>query len=188
VTNTGPVPGQEIVQLYVHDQESELVRPPKELKGFAKVALQPGETQTVTFQLDMRSFAYYHPAYHRWIAEDGDLTILVGASSADIRCQATVMLRSTQELPCVLDRESTIRDWLRDPRGRAVFEPFYQQLTAQMGSLLGGEEGEEEAIGMDMLGFLLEMPLISILYFQASGLPTPPEDVVDGLLAQAHSR
>ncbi len=63
VTNTGKVAGKEIVQVYVHDRQSRLVRPPKELKGFAKVELQPGETKTVSIPLDFRSFAYYHPAY-----------------------------------------------------------------------------------------------------------------------------
>ena len=77
VTNTGHVAGKEIVQVYVHDRESGLVRPEKELKGFAKVALQPGETKSVTIKLDFRAFAYYHPAYKQWITEDGDFDILI---------------------------------------------------------------------------------------------------------------
>lgn len=115
VTNTGKVAGKEVVQVYVHDHESGLVRPPKELKGFAKVELQPGETKTVILTLDFRAFAYYHPAYQQWITEDGEFDILVGASSADIRCALTVMLQSTLELPCILNRESTLRDWMEDP-------------------------------------------------------------------------
>ena len=63
VTNTGKVAGKEVVQVYVHDHKSKLIRPPKELKGFAKVELQPGETKTVSLKLDFRAFAYYHPAY-----------------------------------------------------------------------------------------------------------------------------
>ncbi len=86
VTNTGKMAGKEIVQVYVHDQKSGLVRPPKELKGFAKVELQPGETSTVSIELDFRAFAYYHPEYKQWITEDGEFDILIGASSADIRC------------------------------------------------------------------------------------------------------
>ena len=115
VTNTGAVAGQEIVRIYVHDR-AELVRPPKELKGFAKVALQPGETKTVQIALDFRAFAYYHPGYHRWITEDGDFDILAGASAADIRDKITVTLRSTLELPSLLNRESTLGDWMADPR------------------------------------------------------------------------
>ncbi len=63
VTNTGKRAGKEVVQVYVHDKKSKLTRPPKELKGFAKVELQPGETKTVSIPLDFRSFAYYHPGY-----------------------------------------------------------------------------------------------------------------------------
>ena len=85
VTNTGSVAGKEIVQVYVHDQKSGLVRPDKELKGFAKVELQPGETKTVSIPLDFRAFAYYHPEYKQWITEDGEFDILIAASAADIR-------------------------------------------------------------------------------------------------------
>jgi beta-glucosidase len=73
VTNTGQVAGQEIVQVYVHDQQASLSRPVKELKGFAKVALEPGQTKTVQIPLDFRSFAFYHPKHKSWITEDGDL-------------------------------------------------------------------------------------------------------------------
>jgi beta-glucosidase len=187
VTNTGTVAGKEIVQLYVHDPQSGLPRPPKELKGFAKVALQPGETKTVTLPLDLRSFAYYHPGYQRWVTESGEVQIMIGASGADIRCQLTVTLQSTVELPCLLDRESTLGDWMKDPRGRAVLEPRLTQMMAQMSAVMGGEGGGDASIGMDTQGFFMETPLLSLLHFQESALPMPPEDLVDGLLAQVHS-
>ena len=95
------------------------MRPEKELKGFAKVALQPGETQSVAIKLDFRAFAYYHPEYKQWITEDGEFDILIGASAADIRQALTVTLESTLNLPCILDRESTIREWMADPRGQS---------------------------------------------------------------------
>jgi beta-glucosidase len=186
VTNTGRVAGKEVVQVYVHDHKSGLVRPPKELKGFAKVELQPGETKTVTLRLDFRAFAYYHPAYKQWITEDGEFDILIGASSTDIRCALTVTLQSTLELPCLLNRESTLRDWMEDPRGRRVFEPLFKQIVAPMQAAFGdGQEGGD-AIGMDTTGFLTDMPLLDILYFRVNALPTPPEDLVDGLLAQVN--
>ena len=134
VTNTGKVAGKEIVQVYVHDHKSSLVRPPKELKGFAKVELQPGETKTVTIALDFRAFAYYHPAYQRWITEDGDFDILIGASSADIRFTKTVTLRSSLVLPSILNRDSTLREWQDDPRGKAVSEPVIQRTLASDGT------------------------------------------------------
>lgn len=187
VTNTGKLAGKEIVQVYVHDQKSGLVRPQKELKGFAKVELQPGETKTVSVKLDFRAFAYYHPSYQQWITEDGEFDILIGASSADIRSTQTVTLQSSLDLPCILDRETTIRAWLADPRGKAVFEPLFKQMTQQMSSLLGADEGEGLSIGMDMLDSMLDMPLLAILHFQESALPMPADDLVDGLLAQAHA-
>ncbi len=184
VTNTGKVAGKEVVQVYVHDHKSGLVRPPKELKGFTKVELQPGETKTVTLVLDFRAFAYYHPAYQQWITEDGEFDILIGASSSDIRCIQTVTLESTLELPCLLNRESTLRDWMEDPRGKRVFAPLFQQMTSQMQTAFGGGEGE--GAGMDTMGFLMEMPLLGVLHFQEAALPMTPEDLVDGLLAQVN--
>jgi len=184
VTNTGKVAGKEVVQVYVHDHKSRLVRPPKELKGFTKIELQPGETKTVTLVLDFRAFAYYHPAYQQWITEDGEFAILIGASSSDIRCIQTVTLQSTLELPCLLNRESTLRDWMEDPRGKRVFAPLFQQMTSQMQTAFGGSEGE--GAGMDTMGFLMEMPLLGVLHFQEAALLMPPEDLVDGLLAQVN--
>jgi beta-glucosidase len=92
VTNTGQRAGRETVQLYVHDQASSLVRPPKELKGFEKVSLDPGETATVHFVLDERAFSFYDPYREEWVAEPGAFDILVGASSRDIRTSAVVTL------------------------------------------------------------------------------------------------
>jgi beta-glucosidase len=187
VTNTGKMAGKETVQVYVRDLKSSLVRPPKELKGFAKVALEPGEKKTVSVRLDFRAFAFYHPGYKQWITEDGEFEILIGASAADIRARLTVTLESTLDLPCILDRESTIREWLEDRRGRAVFEPMFRQMTAAMGGMLGGGAGAGQTGGMDMLGFMMEMPLLGMLQFQAAALPQTPEEIVDGMLAQART-
>ena len=186
VSNTGKVAGKEIVQVYVHDRKSGLIRPEKELKGFAKVALQPGETKTVSINLDFRSFAYYHPAYRQWITEDGEFDLLVGASAADIRASLAVALQSTLNLPCILNQESTIREWLEDPRGKRVFEPMFQQVTSQLATVMGGEASNEMA-GMDVSGFLMDMPLMDVLHFEDNLLPMPAEELVDGLLAQAHA-
>jgi beta-glucosidase len=92
VQNTGTVAGQEIVQVYVRDVASALVRPEKELKAFTKVHLEPGETKTVTFHLSQEAFHYYHPAHNGWFVEPGTFEILIGASSQDIRLQTAVEL------------------------------------------------------------------------------------------------
>lgn len=89
VTNTGSVAGAEVVQAYVHDVKSRLVRPEKELAAFERVYLQPGETKHVVLSLDKYSVGYYdttlNPQNSSWIAEEGTFEVLVGASSADIR-------------------------------------------------------------------------------------------------------
>lgn len=190
VTNTGKVAGKDIVQVYVHDQRSGLMRPQKELKGFAKVELQPGETKSVSVELDFRAFAYYHPEYKQWITEDGDFDILIAASATDIRQTLTVTLKSTLKLPCILDKESTIREWLADPRGKAVFGPFYAQMEAQSRKMFGGDDeryGNEGAIGMDIMEMFNDMPLVSVLLFQQSALTMPAEEMVEGMLMQVHS-
>jgi len=183
VTNTGHRAGKEIVQLYVHDRESKLVRPPKELKGFAKVELQPGETKTVAFSLDFRAFAYYHPGYKQWITEDGQFDLLIGASATDIRCTQTVTLQSTLELPSLLNHESTLHEWLADPAGKRIIEPLFQQMVTQMNRAMGSSEDQGGA-GMNMLDFMMDLPLLSILHFQESLLPDAPEKMVADLLGQ----
>jgi beta-glucosidase len=188
VTNTGHMAGKEIVQVYVHDRASGLVRPKKELKGFAKVALQPGETKSVAIKLDFRAFAYYHPKYKQWITEDGDFDILIAASAADIRHTLTVTLESTLNLACILDRESTMREWMADPRGKAAFGPFYAQMEEGIRKVFGGGDGHEGSIGMDIMHMMGDMPLVSVLMWQGSTLPIHPEDLVDGLLAQVHGQ
>ncbi len=185
VTNTGDVAGKEIVQLYVHDHESRLQRPPKELKAFAKVELAPGETKTVTFHLDARAFAYYDPAYAQWITESGAFDILVGRSSADICARATVEMTSTQVLPCLLNEESTIGEWLADPRGAAVLQPLIQQMQAQMAA---ETESDSEALGMEMMTFLKYMPIGPVLHLFGGQLPATPEEIVAGLLAQVKAK
>ncbi len=185
ITNTGEVAGKEVVQLYIHDQKSDLMRPVKELKGFSKVELQPGETKTVTFSLDFRAFAYYHPAHKQWITEDGEFDILIGASATDIRCRATVTLQSTLDLPCLLDRESTIREWMEDPRGKAVLGALYEQMEAQSRRAFSSDDNADS---MDIMDMLLDMPLVSVLMFQQNALTMPAEEMVDGLLMQVHEK
>jgi len=81
-----------VVQLYVHDKESALVRPPKELKGFEKVFFQPGESTQVSFVLNQRALSFYDPYQKRWVAEPGKFEVLVGGSSRDIRARAMFTL------------------------------------------------------------------------------------------------
>ena len=93
VTNTGSRAGAEVVQLYVQDTEASVERPVKELKGFDKVFLQPGETKTVSFTLHEDDLAYFDADQHRWVAEPGEYRVHVGASSADIRSTVAFELK-----------------------------------------------------------------------------------------------
>ena len=93
VTNTGSVGGSEVVQLYISDVKSSVDRPVKELKGFAKVFLNPGETQTVTITIDKDDLSFFDSAKHQWVAEPGDFIAYAGASSADLRASAKFKLK-----------------------------------------------------------------------------------------------
>jgi beta-glucosidase len=87
VTNRGDRAGQEVVQLYLRDEQAKVIRPLKELKAFAKVALEPGQTKSVTLQLDKQALAFYDPAVQDWVTEPGVFELFVGSSSHDIRLQ-----------------------------------------------------------------------------------------------------
>ncbi len=97
VKNTGAVAGYEIAQLYVADKESTIYRPVKELKGFKKVWLEPGESKEIEIELCKRAFAFYNVNINDWCVESGEFDILVGASSADIKLTATVSVEGTTE-------------------------------------------------------------------------------------------
>jgi len=94
VTNTGKVAGQEVVQVYVRDVAATVARPEKELKAFAKVALKPKQTKTVTFTLDREAFWYFDTLQNRWRTEAGEFEIWVGASSRDIKLKETIQLEA----------------------------------------------------------------------------------------------
>ena len=90
ITNTGGVPGAEVAQLYVSDVECSVPRPVKELKGFAKTHLQPGETKTVEIPLGDKELQFFHPVKKAWVVEPGVFELLVGASAGDVRLRASV--------------------------------------------------------------------------------------------------
>ena len=95
VTNTGSVAGTEIVQLYVAKKNSELFRPAKELKGFARVTLAPGEKQRITITLDDKAFRFWNVKANRWEIEGGEYELLVGASVEDIRLCEKISVHGT---------------------------------------------------------------------------------------------
>lgn len=132
VKNTGKRAGQEVVQLYIRDEQARLVRPEKELKAFAKVALEAGESKTVTLTLDRQSLAFYDPSIPGWFAEEGRFEVLVGASSADIRLQAgfhysgDVLVQGTR----TFNLDSKLKDMLNNPQAKAVLEKHIPEVLA----------------------------------------------------------
>ena len=194
VTNTGSLAGKEIVQVYVHDHQSTLHRPQKELKGFAKLELKPGETKRVTIPLDFRAFTFYHPEHKQWITEEGKFDILIGASATDIRHTLTATLESTLNLPCILDNESTLNEWMSDRHGRQVLEPLYEMMVAELRQRFTGQDASQQsaevgaAMGMnDVMDMMVDMPLVSILHWGPQIWGKTPEEMVDELLLKVKS-
>lgn len=105
VTNTGSVAGTEIVQLYVAKKSSELFRPVRELKGFARVTLAPGEKQRITITLDDKAFRFWNVKANRWEIEGGEYELLVGASVEDIRLCEKISVHGTATVHPYEDRD-----------------------------------------------------------------------------------
>jgi len=166
VKNVGSLAGREIVQFYVRDCECSVIRPEKELKGFVKTELEPGEEKTVSITLDKRAFSYYDEAEHDWLIESGQFEILVGGSSAITPLKATIRVNSNNSKRALFTRNSTIGDLLSDPVGSAI---------------LGEMAGEEYIASLP--AFVLQMPLRSI-HMQ---MPEVDEAVISGLLEVLNS-
>jgi beta-glucosidase len=118
VTNTGDCPGKEVVQLYIADPRSTVQKPPKELKGFAKVAVAPGQTVTVEMAIDARSLQHYDSQLERWCVEPGAFEVLVGASSADVPLRAS--FEAVGPNPYAYGPRTAIGTLVEDPRARDV--------------------------------------------------------------------
>lgn len=167
VTNTGRLPGKEIVELYVGNAPVGVPRPVKELRGFTKVFCTPGQTQTVTFTLNKRSFAYYHVGMHDWYAESGTYEILAGASSRDIRLRATVRMEATQVIPKTYDRFVTMGELMTLPAGQAVVQEMmaaYQMpaVSEEERQRRLNDEEDTEDVAMDYAAMGMDMPLCKV--------------------------
>ncbi|MFB6248794.1 MAG: beta-glucosidase [Salinibacter sp.] len=162
VTNTGDRAGREVVQVYLHDPKSRLRRPPQALRDFEKVALDPGETTTVQFALQGRDFAVWDSRRDRWTIESGAYEVRVGPSSRALPLRQTVTIEGPPaDQGPVLDRHSTIDQWLRDPQGQEVIEPLLNMMQAAMGG-----DGDEMGLS-DIFGSL---PLSTLSSFSGGAL------------------
>jgi beta-glucosidase len=180
VKNTGNRAGKEIVQLYIRDVISKVIRPVKELKGFAKVELQPGEQKTVTFTLDKRSFAYYDVERKDWCVETGEFEIQLGKSSRDIVCTETIHVQSTTIVRAKATRNSTVGDLLADPSTR----PFIEQILKKQSPF--GAAGENAGDASDMMEAIMKyLPLRALISFSGGAMS---EEHLDQILAQLNNK
>ena len=154
VTNTSDVAGAETVQVYVAPPKAKVARPVHELKGFAKVALEPGESKNVTIALDDRAFAYWSERFDDWHVEGGTYTVEVGVSSRDIVSRIDVEIDDDGKI-MNLDEWSTFGEWLDDPIGA----PILQHVLDDMGKEAGRPIIPDSAL---MVMFLRSMPLRSL--------------------------
>ncbi|KAJ3198012.1 hypothetical protein HK101_010262 [Irineochytrium annulatum] len=181
VTNTGDRAGKEIVQLYVSDVESTVIRPVKELKAFAKVALESGESKVVSFTLNKRSFAYYNVDMKDWHVETGEFEIQVGSSSRDIHVQTRVNVESTATFLPTYTRNSTLGDIQRDPAHKKLLEQALQQFQEASG--FGGEDAGDHADMMDAM--MKYMPLRALVAFSGGAMT---EEAMNELLEQLNNK
>ena len=126
VTNTGALPGKEVVQVYARHVAASVARPERELAGFTKVHLNPGQSRQVSIPVDPQAMAFWSARDHRWVLEGGSYLIAVGASSRDLRLQASIEIDGDQpDRPLTL--ASTIAEWLDDPAGGPLLRSALHQ-------------------------------------------------------------
>lgn len=160
VKNVGHMGAKEVVQLYVHSAHDGAARPEQELKGFEKVYIAPGKTETVEFELNPRAFAYYESAIRDWYVEGGAYEIRIGASSRDIRAAKTIEIEAGKPIPVRVTMDTTFGDLMKIPGSQPILQPVMGGMMAQFG---GVPEDDSMSGMMDaMVGF---MPLHALKSF-----------------------
>ncbi|SKB39730.1 beta-glucosidase [Arthrobacter sp. 49Tsu3.1M3] len=164
VTNTGDRVGADVVQMYVGAPAGPVRTPARELRAFRKVTLDPGESRTVTFDLDRRAFAYYDITDHRWAVTPGRYSIEVGRSSRAITSRSTITLDGDAGRPSPLSLTSTVEEWFTHPVvGPLLIEGITASLT---------EEQRQAAEGMqDGLKMAYSMPMNQFAKFPGVTIP-----------------
>lgn len=158
IKNSGDIKGKEVVQLYVKDLESTLIRPEKELKKFLKIELEPDEEKEIEFNLTARDFSFYDSKRNMWIAESGDFEIMVGTSSRDIKLSSIVSLKSTQKIPVAFDEYTFFREYWNHKEAREFLKVLVPNWIKEF-----TPEGKnaDDAIFND---FLIDHPIIKFPY------------------------
>ncbi len=190
VKNSGPVAGQEIVQLYVRDVGSTTFRPAKELRGFVKVALRPGEESDVVIELSQRDFAYFNTDIQDWHVESGTFEILVGASSRDIRLNASVEMLSTQQAAPAVDHDK-LTAYYNFPKGTPVSQSDFEGLLGRPVPLNQGAHKGDYTISTpigDMSDSFIGRQLFSFMEKQMAKRFHGQEGTPTALLMEAMTR
>lgn len=175
ITNTGNIEGKEIVQLYIHDLTNAIRRPIKELKGYDKVSLKPGETKTISFSIDYRSLAWYNINLKDWYAKTGDYEILIGASSRDIRLSDKIHLTTSKQLPLNIHANTTLGELLTDKRTVKYALEFKKRMDILFGAQnISNDDSEnidsKEAVSDAMSDAIVaSMPLRNVVTFGLFG-------------------
>lgn len=168
VTNTGTVPGKEIVQIYVRPDHDGVDRPIRELKGFAKLTLAPGETKTATITLDRRAFAHWDEQdAHEWVVSSGLYQIEAAASSRDIRLTAPVTVTGAY-VPFYVTLDTTFGDISRIPGAKALIDQLTGGRLMDIGTAAEDDPSAAaaEAISSDMMEAMMrDMPIHAIRSF-----------------------
>lgn len=186
VTNTGKVFGKEAVQLYVNPSETgKVIRPVRELKGFEKVGLEPGQKTRVSFKLDKRSFAYFNMDLNDWLVENGTHGIEVGSSSRDIRLKTSVNVTSTLEIKRDYHLNSTLGDLMEDEKASTVLAPYMQALNEVFGGSEAESDLESSAITEEMkMAMIKDLPVRNLISFSSGKVN---QDQLLGMLNQINS-
>lgn len=158
ITNNGIIAGKEIVQLYVSDTTGTLLRPVKELKGFEKLELDPGETKTTRFTLDKRSFAWYSTDINDWYCASGEYRILIGASSRDIRMSGAVKIVSSASLPFKVTMNTLMENIWRNPNLADEAEKLLRKGSPKIEEFMSGND----EISLYLREELMELPFHAI--------------------------
>ncbi|MDP2792355.1 MAG: glycoside hydrolase family 3 C-terminal domain-containing protein [Rectinemataceae bacterium] len=166
VRNAGGARGKEVVQLYVGEIHPDVVRPVRELKGFEKIDLAPGESGAVHFVLDRRAFAHWDTATSDWLAGDGDFEIQIGASSHDIRLRAKVRLSQANPRARVYSQNSTIGETVDHPSAGIFISKIRDNMLQVFGDF---ESGSPKAIMAAAM--VNEMPLRNLTMLSSEKMP-----------------
>ena len=158
VENTGKRAGSEVVQLYVSDKDSTVPRAVKELKGFAKVFLNPGEKKTVTMELCARDFAYYETKIHDWYTPSGTYEIQIGHASDEIREAAELTFTTDVLLPFTVDMTTTMGELMNHPKTAGKMMEYLEGIS--QGEEPKKEDGEVQLVTPKIIA---QMPLKSFL-------------------------